>query len=198
LRRRSGRRRHLHGAQLRLLRARAAGELAHRPRPALAALLGPLPRGAGRPGHPRGRAAVRRLARPGDGEPVLLSRRAGRGAGPPAAPGRGGARRRVPGARRRRARAVMSGAVVWITGLPASGKSTLAARARDELARRGRPAALLDGDRMRPILGPELGYAPDERDELYRRLAALAVLLAEQGLLVLVPATAPQRRHRDR
>ncbi|HLU65487.1 MAG TPA: adenylyl-sulfate kinase [Kofleriaceae bacterium] len=92
----------------------------------------------------------------------------------------------------------MSGAVVWITGLPASGKSTLAARARDELARRGRPAALLDGDRMRPILGPELGYAPDERDELYRRLAALAVLLAEQGLLVLVPATAPQRRHRDR
>ena len=91
----------------------------------------------------------------------------------------------------------MNGLVVWITGLPASGKTTLAERARLALGRAGRPAVVLDSDRVREVIAPELGYRPDERAEFYRRLAALAALLAGQGQVVLVAATAPERAHRE-
>jgi adenylylsulfate kinase len=87
----------------------------------------------------------------------------------------------------------VSGAVVWITGLPASGKSTLAAAVKARLP----GAALLDGDELRPILAPAGGYDEAARDDFYARLARLAALLAAQGLVVLVPATAPRRRHRQ-
>ena len=91
-----------------------------------------------------------------------------------------------------------SGLVAWITGLPASGKTTLAERARQALGRAGRAAVVLDSDRVRELIAPELGYRPDERAEFYRRLAALAAHLADQGLVVLVAATAPERAHRER
>ena len=87
----------------------------------------------------------------------------------------------------------MSGTVVWITGLPASGKTTLAERTRAGLAV---PSAILDGDAFREILGEER-YSAAERDAFYRRLARLAALLAGQDLVVLVPATANLRRYRD-
>jgi len=90
----------------------------------------------------------------------------------------------------------MSGAVVWLTGLPSSGKSTLAARLLAQLVAAGRPAALLDGDEVRDALVPRPGYAPAERDSFYATLARLAALLARQGLVVLVAATANRRAHR--
>ncbi len=83
----------------------------------------------------------------------------------------------------------MSGAVVWFTGLPASGKSTLAEQARRRLG-----GVLLDGDVLRDVLEVE-DFA--DRDAFYRRLAALAALLAHQGHVVFVAATAPRRAHRD-
>jgi adenylylsulfate kinase len=83
-----------------------------------------------------------------------------------------------------------AGAVVWITGLPASGKSTLAARLCARL-----PAVLLDGDEVRTVLGMT-AHDPAARDDFYARLAALAALLARQGLVVVVPATAHRRAHR--
>jgi len=86
----------------------------------------------------------------------------------------------------------VTGAVVWITGLPASGKSTLAARLRDRLPS---PAVVLDGDDLRPIL-EATGYDAAARDAFYRRLARLAAFLARQGLVVLVPATAHRAEHR--
>jgi len=88
------------------------------------------------------------------------------------------------------------GAVAWFTGLPASGKSTLARRVRDQLADGGRAAVLLDGDEVRRVLVPAPGYAPAERDAFYATLARLAALLAHQGHTVLVAATAPRRAHR--
>jgi len=88
--------------------------------------------------------------------------------------------------------------VVWFTGLPASGKSTLAASVRLRLVEERVPCCLLDSDEIRRTLFPELGYAPDERDRFYERLGDLAVLLAAQGLIVLVAATAPRREYRDR
>lgn len=84
----------------------------------------------------------------------------------------------------------MTGAVVWFTGLPASGKTTLAERLREHVG-----GVLLDGDALREVLD-SADYA--DRDAFYRRLADLAVLLAHQGHVVLVAATAPRRAHRDR
>jgi adenylylsulfate kinase len=92
----------------------------------------------------------------------------------------------------------VSGVVIWITGLPASGKTALAERARAALARAGRTAVVLDSDAMREVIAPELGYHAADRDEFYRRLAALAALLAGQGAAVLVAATSPDRAHRER
>ncbi len=91
----------------------------------------------------------------------------------------------------------MSGVVVWLTGLPRSGKSTLAERARAQLVELGRPVAVLDGDAVRAALVPRPGYDPAGRDAFYATLGGLADLLARQGLIVLVPATAHRRAYRD-
>ena len=91
----------------------------------------------------------------------------------------------------------MAGAVVWFTGLPSSGKSCLARRVRARLDQEGRPCCILDGDRVRDLLRPTPGYTDAARDAFYQTLGGLAVELAEQGLIVLVPATANRRTYRD-
>jgi len=91
----------------------------------------------------------------------------------------------------------MSGAVVWMTGLPSSGKSTFAQRLFARLHEAGRPAALLDGDAVREALVPKPGYGAADRDAFYATLAHLAALLARQDLVVLVAATAHRRAWRD-
>lgn len=91
----------------------------------------------------------------------------------------------------------MTGIVVWLTGRPASGKSTLAAAVAQRLLARGETPLVLDGDAVRGALVPEPGYEPAARDGFYRTLGNLAVLAARQGHVVLVPATAHLRRWRD-
>ena len=90
-----------------------------------------------------------------------------------------------------------AGVVVWFTGLPASGKTTLAERIRERMAGAGRASVVLDSDALRPVVAPGLGYGPADRHAFYQRLARLAALLGEQGLVVLVAATAPARAHRE-
>jgi adenylylsulfate kinase len=85
------------------------------------------------------------------------------------------------------------GVVVWFTGLPASGKSTLAARVRSQLVT---PSILLDSDVMREVFEAE-SYTTTDRDRFYRVLANLAATLARQGLVVMVAATARCRAHRE-
>lgn len=92
----------------------------------------------------------------------------------------------------------MTGAVVWFTGLPSSGKSKLARRAQTQLASAQRSCCLLDGDRVRQLLHPRPGYSPGERDDFYLTLGTLAAEFASQGLVVLVAATAYRRLYRDR
>lgn len=89
----------------------------------------------------------------------------------------------------------MTGTIVWFTGLPASGKSTLAERTRGHLKSLGHAAVILDGDAVRVVLGAG-GYGTGDRDAFYRTLADLAALLAHQDTIVLVAATAPRRVHR--
>jgi adenylylsulfate kinase len=86
-----------------------------------------------------------------------------------------------------------AGAVVWFTGLPASGKTTLACLLREQLSR---PVILLDSDELRATLGAT-GYGSSDRDAFYGVIGRLAAMLAAQGHLVLVAATASRRAYRD-
>lgn len=92
----------------------------------------------------------------------------------------------------------MSGVVAWLTGLPSSGKSTLAGRAAERLRAQGAACVILDGDEVRARLRPAPGYDDAGRDAFYETLAGLAGYLASQGAIVLVPATANRRAFRDR
>lgn len=89
------------------------------------------------------------------------------------------------------------GVLVWITGLPSSGKSTFAETVRSELHAGGRNVVVLDGDEVRAALVPQPGYDDASRGEFYATLAQLAALLVRQGVTVLVPATAHRRAYRE-
>src|SRR3954466_756077 len=88
------------------------------------------------------------------------------------------------------------GATFWLTGLPASGKSTLAAALEAQLLRRGRAAYVLDGDNLRHGLNGDLGFSADDRAENVRRTGEVAALLADAGVVVLVALVSPYRADR--
>lgn len=91
----------------------------------------------------------------------------------------------------------MTGVVAWFTGLPSSGKSTLAAAVVVELREHGIVPVLLDSDHLRAALVPPPGYDQESRANFYATLARLAALVARQGHVVLVSATAHLRAFRD-
>lgn len=91
----------------------------------------------------------------------------------------------------------MSGLVVWFTGLPSSGKTTLAEAVKNILRDQGKPCCLLDSDEVRTCLFPPLGYDHEARENFYRTLGALAASLSRQDLIVLVAATAHRRSDRE-
>jgi adenylyl-sulfate kinase len=88
------------------------------------------------------------------------------------------------------------GATIWMTGLPASGKSTVAAAVEARLVGEGRPAYVLDGDNLRHGLNGDLGFSADDRGENVRRTAEVAALLADAGVVVLVALVSPYRADR--
>ena len=90
-----------------------------------------------------------------------------------------------------------AGATVWLTGLPASGKSTLAVEVEALLVGAGRPALRLDGDNLRHGLNGDLGFSPGDRAENVRRTAHAAALLAEAGVVALVALVSPYAADRD-
>jgi adenylylsulfate kinase len=86
---------------------------------------------------------------------------------------------------------------IWVTGLPASGKSTLVAALKSELEALGHHAAVLESDVLREILTPKPRYDDEEREIFYRQMARLGVLLTRQGMPVIFDATANRRSYRD-
>ena len=90
------------------------------------------------------------------------------------------------------------GAVLWFTGLSASGKSTLAIEVDKRLFARGHFSYVLDGDNVRHGLNGDLGFTPDDRMENIRRVGEVAKLFAESGALVLTAFISPYVRDRDR
>jgi adenylylsulfate kinase len=82
------------------------------------------------------------------------------------------------------------GLILWLTGLPCSGKSTLAERVAAVLGRT-RAVEVLDGDRIRAEIAQELGYSKADRDVNVRRIGFVARLLARHGVLVIAAAISP-------
>lgn len=89
------------------------------------------------------------------------------------------------------------GCVVWLTGLPSAGKTTLARRLADELGRRRRAVEVLDGDEVRTRLTRGLGFTKEDRDENVRRVAWVAGLLARHGVMAIVALISPYRAVRE-
>ena len=86
---------------------------------------------------------------------------------------------------------------IWITGPPASGKSTLARAVAEALTRDGGRACVLELDAMRRVVTPTPTYTDTERDLVYRALVWLASTLVDAGVPVIVDATAHRREWRD-
>jgi adenylyl-sulfate kinase len=89
------------------------------------------------------------------------------------------------------------GATVWLTGLPASGKSTLAAAVEARLLAEGRAAYVLDGDNLRHGLNGDLGFSPEDRAENVRRTAEVAALIADAGVVSLASLVSPYIADRE-
>jgi adenylylsulfate kinase len=90
-----------------------------------------------------------------------------------------------------------AGAVIWITGLPSAGKTSLARRLVDDLDARHVARLWLDSDDIRQVMTPRPTYEPSERDVFYATLGRVAERGAEGGVTVVVSATAPRRAYRD-
>ena len=90
------------------------------------------------------------------------------------------------------------GATVWLTGLSGSGKSTVGVALEQLLVASGRPAYRLDGDNLRLGLNVDLGFSAADRDENVRRAGEVAKLLADAGVIAIVPLISPYRAGRDR
>ena len=88
------------------------------------------------------------------------------------------------------------GGILWLTGLSGSGKSTLAMGLERELFRKGVQITALDGDAVRQGLNADLGFSPEHRSENIRRVAQVARLFAESGMIVVTAFISPTKADR--
>jgi adenylylsulfate kinase len=100
--------------------------------------------------------------------------------------------------REERQRAVnQKGATIWLTGLSASGKSTIAVALEQVLIQRGHVAYCLDGDNVRHGLNKNLGFSAEDRAENIRRIGEVAKLFADAGVITMTSFISPYRADRD-
>jgi len=83
------------------------------------------------------------------------------------------------------------GCAIWLTGLPCSGKSTIAQRLADLIRARNRRVEVLDGDVVRQRLSQELGFSPEHRHMNVMRIGYVAKLLVNQGVIVVAAVVSP-------
>ncbi|MBI3603061.1 MAG: adenylyl-sulfate kinase, partial [Nitrospirae bacterium] len=86
---------------------------------------------------------------------------------------------------------------IWLTGLPASGKSAIAAALKPKLHALGLRVEVLESDALRQALTPAPTYSREERDLFYRALAFFGSRLVAHGITVIFDATANRRAYRD-
>jgi adenylylsulfate kinase len=89
------------------------------------------------------------------------------------------------------------GATLWMTGLSASGKSTIAVALEKVLLARGKHAYRLDGDNIRFGLNRNLGFSAEDRAENIRRIGEVAKLFSDAGMITITSFISPYRRDRD-
>jgi len=87
--------------------------------------------------------------------------------------------------------------VMWFTGLPGCGKTTIAEKVKTNLSTKGIYVKILQLDEIRRAITPEPKYTEEERDIVYASLAYMGKLLTEEGTNVIIDATANRRRYRD-
>jgi adenylylsulfate kinase len=88
-------------------------------------------------------------------------------------------------------------AVIWLTGLSASGKSTIAVALEQVLIQRGHQAYCLDGDNIRFGLNKNLGFSPEDRTENIRRIGEVAKLFVDAGVFAICSFISPYKADRD-
>ncbi len=89
------------------------------------------------------------------------------------------------------------GFAVWLTGIPASGKSSIARELAKKIRGLGASVVVLESDEMRTILTPAATYSPDERDRFYRAMVLIGGMVTRNGINVIFDATANRRVYRD-
>jgi adenylylsulfate kinase len=89
------------------------------------------------------------------------------------------------------------GFVVWLTGLPASGKTTIAVDLEQELRDRGKRVEVMDGDEVRKGLSRDLGFSKEDREIHAMRVAFVSKLLSRNGVAVIVALISPYRSFRQ-
>lgn len=89
-------------------------------------------------------------------------------------------------------------AVLWFTGLSASGKSTLANAVAGALFESGKHTYVLDGDNIRHGLNKDLGFSPEDRVENIRRIGEVSKLFVDAGVIALTAFISPYREDRDK
>jgi adenylyl-sulfate kinase len=89
------------------------------------------------------------------------------------------------------------GFVVWLTGLPGSGKTTIARELEPELKKRGWPVEVLDGDEIRQNLSKGLGFSREDRETHLKRVTYVAKLLSRNGVAVIAAFISPYRNIRE-
>lgn len=88
------------------------------------------------------------------------------------------------------------GVVLWFSGLSGSGKSTIARALEKRLLQNNKAAFVLDGDNLRHGLNADLGFSQDDRAENIRRVAEVAALMADAGLIIITAFISPYAKHR--
>lgn len=89
------------------------------------------------------------------------------------------------------------GFVVWLTGLPGSGKTTIARQLEPEIRKLGWPVEVLDGDEIRQNLSKGLGFSREDRETHLKRVTYVAKLLSRNGVAVIAAFISPYRSIRE-
>jgi adenylylsulfate kinase len=92
---------------------------------------------------------------------------------------------------------IQQGFALWLTGIPASGKSAITRELVKKLEIRGVSVVVMESDGMRKILTPEPTYSQEERDAFYRSLTLIGELITRNGVNVIFDATANKRNYRE-
>lgn len=91
----------------------------------------------------------------------------------------------------------MQATAIWLTGIPASGKTTISILLKDYLQKKNMPVIILDGDEIRKTISKDLGFSPQDRKEHNRRVIEIAKLLVKNNFTAIIPLISPYRETRE-